>query len=59
METLTSYDIALMQYKEETGNSKKDFDKQIKEHGYDYVKYYENRYHEVQAGCDCYDPECF
>jgi len=60
MEEMTSYDVAYLQFKEETsGATKEKFDKLIDEHGWDYVVFYENRYHETMAGDDCYDPECY
>lgn len=44
---MAKYDEALKQFIEETGFSKKDFDKDVKEFGEDYISYYQKRYIKV------------
>ena len=56
---MSDYDVTLEQFKSETGWSQKKFDTLIDEHGWDYVIYYRDRWHEAMAGYGSFDPECY
>lgn len=56
---LTDYDVALEQFIKERGLNKKEFDKNIKEYGHDYVKYYSDRWHYIQANGEINEPYGF
>ena len=46
---MTNYEIAFEQFHEETGWGMKRFEKDVEEYGWDYVKYYYERWVEVMC----------
>lgn len=54
------YEKALFQFRdEEQLGTKKDFDNNVAQYGYDYLKYYNKRYYESSIHVNSFDPESY